>query len=225
MKKKLFQFSYFKIFIIIFHTKWIGVKCLIISSRCIMTKIYIKKSKFYASPQDSSYVSSLSITYQSDMVDFLLIILLRRKSDQTNRNSIYGDLDHRPNILLKHLELYPIFEMQFVRGINYSSLMSVLWMWKPHDRVVPQFRYLDYWVTGNLGWDNIIEQKRFRICPQIREVNSIRFDGTSPIVLRCVLFSTFLLLFLRLLFALYLCYIYNEMYFKTLTRLLILEQS
>ncbi len=175
-EKSLFQFSYFKIFIIIFHTKWIGIQCLIISSRCIMTKMYIKKSKFNASPQDSSYVSTLSITYQSDMADFLPTTILSffftgnligqigiRFTEQ------YLDSEHRLNIWLKHLEFYPI-----VRGINYSSLMSVLCM-----------------------WDNIIERKRFRICPQIREVNSIRSDGTSPIVLRCVLFSTFVLLFLR----------------------------
>jgi hypothetical protein len=161
--------------------------------------MYIKKSKFNASPQDSSYVSTLSITYQSDMADFLPTTILSffftgnligqigiRFTEQ------YLDSEHRLNIWLKHLEFYPI-----VRGINYSSLMSVLCM-----------------------WDNIIERKRFRICPQIREVNSIRSDGTSPIVLRCVLFSTFVLLFLRWLFAFYLCYTYCGMYFEASTRLL-----
>lgn len=177
---------------------------------------------FRGGPQGSVLTPTIFITYHSDMTSFLnsassfmfaddlAAVVGGRIGDKYSQQCL--DLECRLKSFTDALEFYATLSVQPINYEKTECLWSARAIGNPKFEIVigenkvkwtKEFKYLGYWITPKIGWNNMISKSMLKIRQRIARVNSFTLFGTTSIRLRKTLFLSYVLPLFTNLFILY----------------------
>ena len=195
------------------YTKWIKAW---LGNRRGYIEIKGVKSRWFniekGGPQGGILSPTVFISYHADMPDFLAwcsshffaddlaAVLAGQMGIKYSKQCL--DLEKKIKVFLDNLDYYCLLSVQ---PINYEKTEG-LWSARAigaapfeierEENIIKwckAFKYLGYWISPKLGWENMIKKTMLKIRQRLARINSFKLAGMSSVSLRRALFTSYIL--------------------------------